>query len=122
LAFQWFGLAKNMTDLKWAPLIGAAVMTNAAWQEIPNDIKPLLVKSAANASLRFRDDIRGLSGNAVDVMKEHGLAVHAVPSDAVRQWEKSARVGYPKIIGRVVPPQIFAEVERARNEYRAAQH
>src|SRR5262245_48093487 len=37
LAFQWFGLAKHMTDLRWAPLLGAAVMTNTAWQEIPNE-------------------------------------------------------------------------------------
>lgn len=120
LAFQWFGLAKHMTDLRWAPLIGAAVITNSAWQEIPNEFKPLLVKSAAAASLRFRDDIRGLSGNAIEVMKKHGLTVHPVPREVALQWENSARRGYPKIIGRVVPANLFAEVERLRDEYRTA--
>jgi len=120
LAFQWFGLAKNMTDLRWAPLLGATVMTNAAFNEIPNEAKPLLVKSAANASQRFRNEIRGLSIDAVEVMKKHGLVVHPVPPAVALQWENRARSGYAKIIGRVVPPNMFAEVERLRGEYRAA--
>jgi TRAP-type C4-dicarboxylate transport system substrate-binding protein len=120
LAFQWFGLAKNMTDLRWAPLLGAAVITNQAWQEIPNEFKPGLAKSAAATAARFRDEIRGLSGNAVEVMKKHGLRVHPVPPEIALQWRDSARRGYPKIIGRVVPAKLFAEVEATRNEYHTA--
>ncbi len=118
LAFQWFGSAKHMTDLRWAPLIGAAVMTDKAWQDIPNEFKPLLVESAAAANLRFRDDIRGLSGNAIDVMKKHGLVVHPVPRAERLLWEKSARSSYSKLVGRVVPAHMVAEVERIRDRHR----
>ncbi len=121
LAFQWFGLAKHMTDLKWAPLIGATVIANAAWREIPDDLKPLLLKSAGKANLRFRSEIRNLGGGAIEVMKKHGLVVHAVPREKVLLWEKSARAGYPKMVGRVVPAHMVDEVERLRGEYRAAQ-
>ena len=121
LAFQWFGLAKNMTELKWAPLIGATIVTNAAWQEIPNDLKPPLLKSASNANQRFRGEIRNLSGGAVEVMKKHGLVVHPVPLEVALLWEKSARAGYPKIVGKAVPAQMVAEVERISIGYRALQ-
>ncbi|HEU4340873.1 MAG TPA: TRAP transporter substrate-binding protein DctP [Candidatus Binatia bacterium] len=121
LAFQWFGLAKHMTDLQWAPLIGAAVIGNATWQRIPDDLKPLILKSSSSANLRFRGEIRKLSGGAVEVMKKHGLTVHPVPPEIASLWEKSARAGYPKIVGRVVPAQMVAEVERFRDEYRALQ-
>jgi hypothetical protein len=53
-------------------------------------------------------------------MKKHGLVVHRVPPDVVAEWESRARAGYPKIVGKEVPAWVVAEVERLRNEYRAA--
>ena len=121
LSFQWFGLAKHMTDLKWAPLIGATVISTRKWRRIPDDIKLLLVESAREAGARIRWETRKVGNEAVTVMKKHGLVVHHVPSDVVRDWERSARAGYPKIVGKVVPLALVAEVERLRNEYRASQ-
>ncbi len=119
LSFQWFGLAKHMTDLNWAPLIGATVISMRKWQRIPDDVKPILVKAAREAGARIRDETRQLSDDAVEVMKKHGLIVHHVPPDVIAQWERSARAGYPKIVGKEVPAWVVAEVERLRNEYRA---
>jgi len=119
LSFQWFGLAKHMTDLKWAPLVGATVISTRKWQEIPDDAKALLRKAAREAGVRFQDEVRRLGDNAVDVMKQHGLTVHQVPPDSVAQWERTARTGYPKLVGKVVPAEMVAEVERLRDEYRA---
>ena len=119
LSFQWFGLAKHMTDLKWAPLIGATVISMRKWQRIPDDLKPILVKAAHEAGARIRDETRQLSHEAVEVMKKHGLVVHQVPPDVAALWESRARAGYPKLIGQVVPAEMVAEVERLRNEYRA---
>ena len=119
LSFQWFGLAKHMTDLKWAPLIGATVISMRKWQRIPDDLKPILVKAAREAGARIRDETRQLSHEAVEVMKKHGLVVHQVPPDVAALWETRARAGYPTLIGQVVPAEMVAEVERLRNEYRA---
>jgi TRAP-type C4-dicarboxylate transport system substrate-binding protein len=119
LSFQWFGLAKHMTDINWAPLIGATVISTRKWQSIPDDLKPVLIKAAREAGARIRDETRQLSDEAVEVMKEHGLVVHHVPPDIVTRWESVARAGYPKIVGTEVPAGVVAEVERLRNEYRA---
>ncbi len=119
LSFQWFGLAKHMTDVNWAPLIGATVISMRTWQRIPDDLKPILAKAAREAGARIRDETRQLSDDAVEVMKKHGLVVHHVPPDVVAQWERSARAGYSRIVGKEVPAWVVAEVERLRDEYRA---
>ncbi len=121
LSFQWFGLAKHMTDLKWAPLVGATVISTRKWAEIPDDVKPLLLKSTRDAGARLHGEIRNLGDNAVEVMKKYGLVVHQVPPEEVAHWERSARSGYPKLVGKVVPAEMVVEVEHLRDEYRAAQ-
>lgn len=119
LSFQWFGSAKHMTHLRWAPLVGATVISVRKWQEVPDDMKPLLLESAREAGARVRRETRQLGDDAVEIMKRHGLTVHTVPPEAVAQWERSARDGYAKIVGKAVPADMVAEVERLRDEYRA---
>lgn len=120
LSFQWFGLAKHMADLKWAPLVGATVISKRMWEELPDPVKPLLLKAARDAAARLRET-RKFGDEAVEVMKKHGLVVHHVPPEVIAHWERSARAAYPKLVGRVVPAAMVAEVERLRNEYRALQ-
>lgn len=121
LSFQWFAQAKHMTDLKWAPLFGATVISTKKWQEIPDQVKPVLLQSAREVGIRLRQDVRKLERQAVEVMKKHGLVVHPVPPDMVAHWERSATAAYPRLVGKVVSAEMFAEVERLRNEYRVAQ-
>ena len=42
------------------------------------------------------------------------------PAEVVPEWEESVRAGYPYIVGNLVPADMVAEVERLRDEYRAA--
>jgi TRAP-type C4-dicarboxylate transport system substrate-binding protein len=118
LSFQWFALANHMTDINWAPLIGATVISTSKWRSIPEDLKPVLIQAAGDAGARIREETRRLSDDAVEVMKEHGLVVHHVPPDIVTQWENVARSAYPKIVGDGVPASLVAQVERLRDEYR----
>jgi TRAP-type C4-dicarboxylate transport system substrate-binding protein len=118
LSFQWFGLAKNMTDLKWAPLVGAVVISTRKWQAIPDDLKPRILEIARGAGARLQASVRKLGPDAIDVMKKHGLVVHEVPKDVAAQWERSARKGYAPLIGSFVSAEMIAEVERLRDEYR----
>jgi TRAP-type C4-dicarboxylate transport system substrate-binding protein len=119
LSFQWFGLANHMTDVNWAPLVGATVISMDKWESIPDDMKPVMIEAAREASARIRTETRDLSAEAVEVMKKHGLVVHEVPPDVVTQWESMARAGYGTLIGEEVPGWAVTEVERLRDEYRA---
>ncbi len=119
LSNQWFGLATHMTDLKWAPLVGAIVISTRTWRAIPEDVRRRLLRAAGAAGARLQQAIPGLGDEAVAVMKQHGLVVHPVPPDAIADWERRARASYRNIVGPVVPPEIVAEVERLRDEYRS---
>lgn len=120
LSLQWFGLAKHMTALKWAPLVGATVISTAAWEAIPEGLRPELLRAARGSGVEFQERIKQLDREAIDVMQAHGLTVHAVPPKVAALWEKSARAGYPDIVGTVVPADMIDEVERLREAYRGA--
>ncbi len=119
LSYQWFGLARHMTDLKWTPLVGATMITTRKWRAIPDDLKPLLLDSARHAAARLRET-RTLGDGAIEEMKKHGLVIHEVPPEIVAQWEKNVLAAYPKLVGHVVPADAVVEVRRLRDEYRAS--
>lgn len=118
LSFQWFGLAPHMTDVKWAPLVGAVVITKRVWESIPEDLRPKLRKASRAAGRRFQKRVPVLGREAVKAMQNYGLIVHPVPPAAVDEWERAARDGYRQLVDSVVPGEMVAEVERLRNEYR----
>ena len=119
LSFQWFGLANHMADVRWAALVGALVISTRAWQTVPDDLKPTLAHSAEDAAVQARAKIRPLEDQAISAMQAHGLVVHAVPPEALAEWEATARIGDQKIVGKAVPAAMVTEVERLRDQYRA---
>ena len=120
LSYQWFGLANHMTDVKWAPLVGALVISNAAWKSIPETLKPVVVRAAQDAARRSLGRIRALDVEAIAAMKTHGLIVHDVPPDALAEWQAIGKAGYRMIVGKAVPAATVAEVEKLRDAYRAS--
>lgn len=119
LSFQWFASAPNMTDLKWAPLLGATVVTKKAWDTIPAAARPAILKSAEEAGRRLREDIRSKETEVMDTMRKHGLKVVSITPEQHAQWQKTFEESYPKIIGSLVPPASFQEAKKYRDEYRA---
>jgi TRAP-type C4-dicarboxylate transport system substrate-binding protein len=121
LSFQWFALAPHMTNVKWAPLVGATIITTKAWDEIPDSAKPAILKAAATAGKRFRTEIRAGNEKAIKVMESKGLTVHDVDEATYQKWEKVFEGAYPQISGTVIPSDIFDLAVKYRDEYRAKQ-
>ena len=121
LAFQWFGLAPNMADLRYAPLTGATVIEKRAWEKIPPDLRPKLLETSRRAGLRLRAEIRRLNQEALGVMVKNGLKIHKVPPEVQAQWRKMVEDIYPRIRGKIMPAEAFDTVKGYRDEYRAAQ-
>lgn len=119
LAFQWFALAPNMTDFRWQPLPGTTVISMRQWDKIPADLRPLLEEAAREVGTRLQARIRKLEIDAIEVMKEHGLAVHSVPPGVVEEWKQLMREeGYPVFVGSRISPEMFDRVRKAVDEYR----
>ena len=120
---QWFGpgLAPHMTEVKWAPLVGATVISNRAWERIPASMRPQLLEAARSAGRRLLPEIRQLNEEAVPAMTKRGLNVVRPDSAALASWFAEAKDAYPKLRGRYVSADLFDEVERLLNEFRSQQ-
>lgn len=119
LSFQWFGQAPHMTDLKAGKLVGATIVSLKAWNRIPEDARPEILRAAREAGRASTDRIREFEQQAVAAMIEYGLTVHSVPPENREAWEAMARKSYPVYIRGSVPAELVARVERLRDEYRS---
>ena len=120
LANQWFAFTDSMTDLKWAPLTGATVISTRAWSRVPADLRPILLKLTQEAGVKLRNDVRELEQNAIAAMIKRGLQVVPVPPEALKEWEALTRSVYADIRGKIVPAEYFDEVLRLRDEFRGS--
>jgi TRAP-type C4-dicarboxylate transport system substrate-binding protein len=119
LSFQWFALAPHMTELHWAPLIGGAVLTQKAWDAIPEASRPAIEAAAVEAEGRMKAEIRTADDKALQVMKTKGLSVHPITPEQYAAWQKTFEDAYPLIIDKVVPEDVFRQAMRFRDEIRA---
>jgi len=119
LTGQFFGLAKNMSDVRWAPLVGATVVSKSAWNTIPSELRPKLLADARLAGEKFRTEIRTLSDQAVVEMEKRGLNVIRTTETERSRWKAEAEAVWPKLRGSFVSAQLFERVRGLRDEYRA---
>jgi TRAP-type C4-dicarboxylate transport system substrate-binding protein len=120
LAFQWFGLAPHMADLRWVPLTGATIIDKKVWLRIPENLRPKILDAAREAGKNLREEIRRLNDEAVKVMVKNGLKVSQVPPDAQEEWRKMVEDVYPRIRGKIIPADMFDSARKYRDEYRAS--
>lgn len=115
-AYQWFALAPNMMDLKWSPLYGGLLLTRSAWQQIPADLRPALLKSAREIGLDMNAANRDNERQALDVMKSHGLQItRPTPQDAAL-WEAIVAEAAGRLVGRMIDKPAY---DKASAELRA---
>ena len=118
LSTQWFGQAKHMMDLKWAPLTAGVVISKKVWDRLPEDIKPALLRASDKARDIAFERVRQLENEAIEVMQQYGLTVHAVSAEAARLWKEESEAAYPALMDRSVPKDTFDEVVALLNEFR----
>ena len=111
--------AKNMVDLRWAPLVGATIIADRAWQRIPVDIRPEMLQAARKAGDAMRDEIRRLDEDAITQMKQRGLNVIKPDAAAMADGRRQTEAAYPTLRGTMVPEDLFDEVKRLRDAYRS---
>ncbi len=119
LAFQWFGLAPNMLDVPWAPLVGATVISKDAWEAIPEEHRATLREISRKSGGELKDTIRKQDDKAIEVMKKYGLTVNEPTPEQRAGWEKIAAETHPIMREKVAGPEAFDRVKELVEEYRA---
>ena len=121
LANQWFPFTPYLTDLKWAPLTGATIITEKAWQKIPEQFHDDFARVVFEEGLVLQANVRKLEQEATDAMVKRGLQIVHVDNAAREAWITAVQLSYPKIRGSVVPEKYFDATLSLRDEFRALQ-
>ena len=120
LITRYYETAGYMTDLRWAVVLAGTVVTRAAWEKIPADLRPALLKSAQEAGARYRADIRASDERDLAAMEKAGLKVVAVDARNREAWHKAVAAASGKIRGAFTPAASYDAALRYRDEYRRA--
>jgi TRAP-type C4-dicarboxylate transport system substrate-binding protein len=118
LSNQWFGGAKNMLNISFAQLVGATLVDKSVWDKIPAPVQKKMLESARAAGVALREEIRKAEAGAVPIMQQFGLNVVPADPKVIAEWRQLTESIWPKFRGAVVPPDLFDQVKRLRDEYR----
>ncbi|MEK7474062.1 MAG: TRAP transporter substrate-binding protein DctP [Candidatus Coatesbacteria bacterium] len=116
---QWFGIANQMLDLKWAPLMGSVVVSKAAWGKVPPDQQVRMMAAAKAAARQMRSEIWKLDADAIPAMVKRGLTVTTLDAATRAEWQREVEAFWPAMRGKMGPAAYYDEVMRLRAEYRA---
>ena len=118
-SFQWFGIVPHMTDLRFTPLFGAVMISKRAWQRIPAELRPRLLRAATLAAQRVSEGAYEMDDLAVHVMKAHGLQVHAATAALEHEFQDVIARYFGELIGDEIDPVAYELVIEKVAAYRA---
>jgi TRAP-type C4-dicarboxylate transport system substrate-binding protein len=119
LATQVFNTAPNMLEINWAPIVGALVVTQKAWDDMTPAGQQALKAAGEKAGAQIRNKARQEVEEAVEAMKRRGLVVNKPNAEQQREWNDLAEKLYPRIRGNLVPAETFDEVFKHLKAFRA---
>jgi TRAP-type C4-dicarboxylate transport system substrate-binding protein len=120
LALQWFGVAPNMLDVPWAPLLGATIIRKEVWETVPAELRPALLAASRRNSDEIQAQIRSQDKKAIEVMKSYGLTVHTVDPATYKRWEAVAAAARTSARGTFVTAELYDRVLALIAQHRAA--
>jgi len=120
LAGQFFTAVPHMVEVDWVPLAGGIVITKKAWDTIPPEGQPVVTQAALEATAEIQTKSRQEGEEAVAAMVKRGLVVHKLSPEDEAEWRKFGEELAPKIRSKMVPADIFDEVQRLLKDYRGA--
>jgi TRAP-type C4-dicarboxylate transport system substrate-binding protein len=112
-----YQVARYMTDVKFAPLNGATVMTLAAWQRIPEAHHEGLLDAARAAADRLQTEVRRAEEEAVREMQMRNLEVVPVDAATVEAWRAAAREVYGQLACAREHPELFERVVELKRAF-----
>ena len=118
LVLQIFQDAKYMLDVRLAPLLGAIVITNNAWNKISADDRVKLMDAAKAFEARMNKEAPGLDASSVTTMSQRGMTVTKLDPKALAEFRAAAEKLVASSRGTMVPADIFDQAVQERDAFR----
>jgi TRAP-type C4-dicarboxylate transport system substrate-binding protein len=116
-----FDNAKYMLDVRVAPLFGALVMTNEAWNKLSAADKQVVAASAKTAEKRLLGEAAKLDADSIATMKSRGLTVSTPDPKTLAAFRAEAERLIPTMRDVLVPGDVYDIARRERDAFRKTQ-
>ncbi len=117
---QIYRSARYMAELPWAPVQGAFLMREESWNELTPDQQEVMTRIIADGSAEFEATSLAQEGRSLEAMRARGLEVTESDPAFVQEMTEIHEELLPLVRERLIPPEVFDEVFRLRDAYRAA--
>jgi TRAP-type C4-dicarboxylate transport system substrate-binding protein len=117
---QIFRDAPYMSEVKVAPLLGATVITNAAWNKIDAADRAKMTTAAQTMEQRFLAESAKLDADAIATMAARGLKVTKLTPAASAEFRAAAEKLVGTMRGTMVPADIYDMALAERDAFRKA--
>jgi TRAP-type transport system periplasmic protein len=118
LSLQIFRDAKYMLDLHIAPLTGAMIMSNSAWNKISAEDKVKVTSAAQAMEKRVRAEAPAQDAESVKQMVARGLQVTTLDAKAAAEFRAAATQLLGTMRGSMVPADIYDVAVQERDALR----
>lgn len=120
VALQIFKDAPHMLDVRLAPLVGATVMTDAAWNRISPDDRAKMLTAASVMERQINTQAPGLDAKSVAAMQTAGLQITTLDAKAVAEFRAAAGNLGATQRGAMIPSDVYDLAVREREAFRKA--
>ena len=120
-ALQLFGIAKHMTTLNLAPILGGIVLNQRGWRAVPDEYKPKLIEITRNIERNLSSSIQGLENDAIKTMTNYGLITHSINASQEQLWYADMERALPSLLGSVFDRDLYNRTSALLKRYRAGQ-
>jgi TRAP-type C4-dicarboxylate transport system substrate-binding protein len=118
VAMQIFKDARHMLDLRLAPLVGATVMTDAAWNKISPDDRTKMLAAALVMEQQINAQAPALDAKSIAAMKTAGLQIVTLDSKPLAEFRVAAEQLGATQRGSMIPSDVYDLAVRERDAFR----
>jgi len=120
LAFQWYARRMYLARLPFSPVIGCLVMSAAAFDRLPMDLRDIFAGESARSALRFTETARAQEAQLLDrgLFVKQGMTMTPVPMILRAQFLDAARAARDKVGASIVPAELLIKVQAWLADYR----
>ena len=121
--FQWFTRRLYMSQLPFAPLYGCAVMTDAAYERLPKDMRDVIESASVKFGLRISETTRAQDEELLGgLFAKQGVRSVPVSPSLRTEFLDAAHAARDRLGAKVVPTELLLKVQSFLADYRSIGH
>jgi TRAP-type C4-dicarboxylate transport system substrate-binding protein len=118
LSYHLYNTTKHMSNLKWAPFLGAVVISLPVWNKISKDTQTKLEEAAEQIAADMEGEWLRKEEEAITEMKKYGLIVHNIDSE--KDWNRIIEEGFKLTIENPEEEYLIKQAQEHLRVYRNA--